>query len=153
MDTVSAIGSQGASAGIPKGFSNVIVSLIGPGVRAGGRIDMIVPTIRSQAIGRQRGEGRCPSGKISGTPAATITIGGTHSTSAAQAVKAENGHVPPAATLPSAYAAESRPAASIDPATSRSHPIRFRGTRMARNAPTTAIDVTVSRKTVAVAGS
>ena len=153
MDTVSAIGSQGASAGIPKGFSDVIVSLIGPGVKAGGRIDMTVPTIRSQPIGCQRGEGRCPSGKISGTPAATITIGGTQSTSVTQAVKAVNGHVPPAARLPSVYAPHSTPAASIDPATIRSHPTRFPETRMARKAPTPAIDAIARVKTRAVSRS
>ena len=70
---------------LPNGFSMVKLSLIGPGINAGWDTARTVPATSSHTSKRQRGDGRCPSGYTSGTPAAAMMIGGTNSTFAAQA--------------------------------------------------------------------
>ena len=80
--------SAGASAGIRR-ESRPLHRLVDRSRRESGREDRHDrPSQEARRPAASAGEGRRPSGKTSGTPAATITIGGTHSTSAAQAAKA-----------------------------------------------------------------
>ena len=95
----SASGRYGARGGTPNGLSIVSVSLIAPGENAGFRLASTVPATISTGSQRQRGEGRCPSGKMDGTAAATMITGGTNSTSAAHARNGVAGHVPSARAM------------------------------------------------------
>ncbi len=82
------------SAAMANGLSTNDAWLIGPGMNATMTDIATTAVMASHPTGRQRGEGRCPSGKSSGLPMIAVATAGTQTQASSQARSRPNGRDP-----------------------------------------------------------